>query len=267
MDDASVDRLANGLLAALDGRAQAPRAPDMDMGAARQVAERVRTLREARGERVVGRKIGFTNTTIWPRYGVDAPMWNYVWSTTVADLADASELSLGGFHEPRLEPEIVLHLATAPTVGMDDAAPFACIDWVAHGFEVVQSVYPGWRFTGPESAAAFGLHGALRIGPRHTLPERRDHWATLLSRFGVRLFRDGERVAEGHASHVLGGPLRALAFLVDELARYPGSPPLEAGEVVTTGTLTDAQPLSPGESWWTELDGIPIEGIRIETRE
>jgi 2-oxo-3-hexenedioate decarboxylase len=40
----------------------------------------------ARGERVIGRKIGFTNRTIWAEYAVYAPMWGFVFDTTVRDL-------------------------------------------------------------------------------------------------------------------------------------------------------------------------------------
>ena len=57
---------------------------------------------------------------------------------------------------------------------MDEHALLGCIDWIAHGFEIVQSVYPSWILTGPESAAAFGLHGALFIGERHPVAADRD---------------------------------------------------------------------------------------------
>jgi 2-oxo-3-hexenedioate decarboxylase len=57
------------------------------------VAERVRQLRLARGERPVGWKIGFTNRGIWERYGVYQPMWGPVWDTT-AQLLDRAECAL-----------------------------------------------------------------------------------------------------------------------------------------------------------------------------
>jgi 2-oxo-3-hexenedioate decarboxylase len=88
-----------------------------------------------------------------------------------------------------------------------------------------------------------------------------------LGNFGVRLKRNGAVVAEGRARHVLGGPVSALRFLVEEIARHPRSEPLAAGEMVTTGTLTDAQPMRPGDVWSTELDGIGIDGIRLATGE
>jgi 2-oxo-3-hexenedioate decarboxylase len=48
---------------------------------------------------------------------------------------------------------------------MDERTLLESIDWVAHGFEVVQSVFAGWQFSAPDAVAAFGLHGALLIGP------------------------------------------------------------------------------------------------------
>ena len=62
-------------------------------------------------------------------------------------------------------------------------------------------------------------------------------------------------------ANVLGGPIRALRFLVEEIARYPVGEPIAAGEIVTTGTLTDAQPVAAGDAWATALRGIPIAGI------
>ena len=55
-----------------------------------KVTAAVRAKREARGERPIGRKIGFTNRTIWAEYGVYAPIWGYVYDGTVRDLTQRS---------------------------------------------------------------------------------------------------------------------------------------------------------------------------------
>jgi 2-oxo-3-hexenedioate decarboxylase len=47
------------------------------------------------------------------------------------------------------------------------------------------------------------------------------------------------------------------------LASDPGNPSLVAGEIVTTGTLTGALPVSPGETWTTALTGVALDGIAI----
>ena len=62
------------------------------------------------GERRIGRKIGFTNRTIWAEYAVYAPIWGHVYASTVHDLDEQTILPLATFSEPRIEPEIVFGL-------------------------------------------------------------------------------------------------------------------------------------------------------------
>lgn len=88
------------------------------------------------------------------------------------------------------------------------------------------------------------------------------NWGETLRIFEVELHRNGKVITSGHGHDVLGGPIQALRFLVQELARHPTSRQLRPGEVVTTGTLTQAMPASPGETWATVLTGIDIKGLR-----
>jgi 2-oxo-3-hexenedioate decarboxylase len=177
------------------GRQVAPfssRLPRFDLDDAYRVTAAVRQMRETRGEIPLGRKIGFTNRTIWDEYQIGAPMWGYIYNRTVRDLADlGTTVSLAGLAEPRIEPEIIFGLAMAPEPGMDERALLGCIDWVAHGFELVQSIFPQWEFTLPDTVAAYGLHGMLLVGPRHTLVEHGGDWLGNLSTFGIDLTRDG----------------------------------------------------------------------------
>ena len=227
-----------------------------------RVTAAIKELRRARGATPVGRKIGFTNRTIWAEYGVYAPIWGFVYNRTVQDLAAIEDgFALGHLLEPRIEPEIVFGLARTPEPQMNEAALLACIDWVAHGFEIVQSVFAGWKFSAADTVAAFGLHGALLIGPRH--PVAGANWIETLSSFAIDLRRDGRVMDRGQAANVLGGPLSALKHLVALLARDPDNPPLAAGEIVTTGTLTRALPVAKGETWSTRLDGVALAPIAL----
>jgi 2-oxo-3-hexenedioate decarboxylase len=146
---------------------------------------------------------------------------------------------------------------------MDEQALIRCIDWIAHGFEIVQSIFPNWLFQAPDSVAAYGLHGRLFVGPRHSATSRQVEWARELSRFEIDLFRNGAPVDHGIAANVLDGPLFALRHLAQTLAEDPQSPALAAGEIVTTGTLTRAFPVAAGEEWSTKLTDIPLEDARI----
>jgi 2-oxo-3-hexenedioate decarboxylase len=240
--------------------------PNFGLKDAYNVTAAVRAEREARGERSIGRKIGFTNRTIWEEYGVYAPIWGYVYDRTVSDLtSDPLEVSLNDLAEPRIEPEIIFGLAARPEPGMDEEALIRCIDWIAHGFEIVQSIFPNWSFQASDTVAGYGLHGKLFIGPRHSAASRRQEWTRELSRFEIDLFRNGAHVDHGAAANVLDGPLFALRHLAETLAEDSGSPQLAAGEIVTTGTLTRAFPVAAGEAWSTKLTGIPLEpaGIRF----
>ena len=225
-----------------------------------RVTAAVRKMREARGELPVGRKIGFTNPAVWTY----APMWGYVYNRTVHNLSEIGDtFSLMGLAEPRIEPEIVFRLAVAPTLGMDERTLLESIDWVAHGFEIVLSIFPGWKFSAPDAVAAFGLHGALLIGPCHSIAAHAEDWGRTLSTFEIDLKRDGTVVDRGRAANVLGGPVSALRHLIDILARDQINPPLAAGEIVTTGTLTRALPVSGGETWTTELTGVALNRVRV----
>jgi 2-oxo-3-hexenedioate decarboxylase len=270
LSPAEHDAIAAEALAAIDAaRPLAPfslRHPGLTLDDAYRISARLCALRTARGERVIGRKIGFTNRTIWAEYGVYAPMWGYLFDTSVHELAPPRQASqhpfrLAPFAEPRIEPEIVFRLATAPAPDMDEAALFACIDWVAQGFEIVQSVFPGWRFAPADTVVVNGLHGAPLLAPRHPagIGSATD-WLARLANFEVDLLRDGVVVDRGRAANVLDGPLSALRHLVGLLAHDPYNPPLAAGDIVTTGTLTRAFPVRPGESWSTTLHGIALGG-------
>ncbi|MGL4397594.1 MAG: 2-keto-4-pentenoate hydratase, partial [Hyphomicrobium sp.] len=193
-----IDAIAALMLDTLDGRRQmAPMAASeqgFELDDAYRVTARVTDMRRARGETPIGRKLGFTNRTIWDEYNVYAPIWGYVYDTTVREINPAAAaFDLARVVEPRIEPEITLSLKRAPEVGMDERALLGCVDWVAHGFEIVQSLFPGWRFTAPDTVAAFGLHGALLLGPRHAItPENFETWLAELSSFEVALYRGGE---------------------------------------------------------------------------
>jgi 2-oxo-3-hexenedioate decarboxylase len=264
---ADLHAVANEVFAALGTGLQIPlftsRAAGLTLDESYRALAFLDEMREARGEKRLGRKIGFTNRTIWEQYKVYAPNWGYVYDSTVHDLSDMASLPLAGLVEPRIEPEIVFGLARAPTPDMDETALLACVGWIAHGFEIVQSIFPQWQFSAADTVAANAMHGALLIGPRHEIGSRAADWHKALRNFEVDLLRDGRVVDRGHSANVLDGPLSALRHLVGLLARDPVHPPLAAGEIVPTGTLTRAMPVKSGETWNTALHGIALDGIRL----
>lgn len=259
--------LATELLAACDANARVPTVTSRDsafsMADAFAVADQARAMRLDRGERTLGYKIGFTNRSIWPVYGVHEPIWGPVWSTTTRHLdGTAADVSLAGLSQPRLEPEIVFGFASSPRAGMSEAELTGCLAWVAHGFEIVHTHFDGWRFKAPDTVADFALHGRLYIGPRVPVGKF-GQLGPELAELQVELQRDGEAIDRGQGSVVLDGPLNALRLWVDAMAAQPQRWPILPGDVVTTGTLTDAWPLEPGQRWQTVLSDTRLSGLKL----
>ena len=259
------------LLAHYDSAALWPAAhgvPD-DLPAAYQAALAVRALREERGERPVGYKIGFTNRTIWPRYNIYAPIWGTVWSTTLQFCDGRGEVVLAGTVQPRIEPEIAFGMKATPPPGATLEQLFDCVEWLAPSFEVVQSHRPDWKFaSAAEPVADSGLHARLLVGRKTAARDHAASGAALDEALGaaqLQLLQGDNVVDQGQGSHVLDGPLHALLHFVLELQGCPGAPVLQAGDVVSTGTWTDAWPIAPGQTWKTRVDA-PFGALEVVLR-
>jgi 2-oxo-3-hexenedioate decarboxylase len=262
-----VPAVAHEVIAALSNHAQIPtfssRPGGLSLAQAYQVMPLLRAAFEDRGERITGRKIGFTNRQMWKAFGVDTPIWGYATSRTTHELSDKAAMSLAELPEPRIEPEIMFGLGTAPAPGISDSALLDCIEWVALGYEIVQSIFPNWKFAAADAIAANGVHGALLIGKRHPVAARPADWKRELATFEATLHCNGKPMQSGGGALVLDSPLLALRHLVELLASDKANPPLRAGEIISTGTLTLAMPVKPGEQWTTTVTGIPLEEITV----
>lgn len=254
--------------------------PNLDQRLGYEIAAAVRALRErVSGEVVVGRKIGFTNRGIWPEYGIDASNWSYMYRNTVIDLTkhdgdvdqrEVVEVDISHLSElePRIEPEIELGLAGTVSSSMTDEEILNSIEWIAHGFEIVATIFPNWKFTAADTTAAFALHGLLLIGPRVPIlrlaEQSTEQLLNQLANFNISLYQNDQLADEGKGSNVLGSPVKALRHLVELLEEDEFNDPLSPAEIVTTGTLTRALPISHGDVWSTKLTGIDLPGLRVK---
>jgi 2-keto-4-pentenoate hydratase len=238
-----------------------------DVAAAYQDALALRALRLARGERPVGYKIGFTNRTIWQRYGVFGPIWGPVWNTTLTRCDGRGTVDLTGTLQPRIEPEIVFGMAATPPRDATLEQLFGCIEWLAPGFEIVQS-HSDWKFTAAETVADGALHARLLVGRETPIRQFARTGAELddkLAATHLKLLqgrcddRRRHRRQRARRSAACAPPLRART------ASCPGAPALQPGEVITTGTWTDAWPIVPGETWRAEFEA-PFDSLEVTLR-
>ena len=262
--------IAKELLDALDQggtvASVAQRFPGFDWEDGYEIAADILELRQRRGEHPVGRKIGFTNRNIWPEYGATSPIWAHVYDRTliVAEQGRAT-LSLRGTARPRLEPEIAFKLKAPLPAGVTAPAQvLQTVEWLAPSFEIVDCHFEDWKFGPADAAADFSLHWKLVVGTPHRVG--REQIGEMVERIRsceVTLRRGDTVMDRGVGANALGHPATALAFLADIVSRQPRFAPLAAGEIITTGTLTAALPIKPGETWRSDYAGVPIAGLEL----
>lgn len=174
----------------------------------------------------------------------------------------AGQVTVAHLCQPRFEPEIVLHFARAPGRAADETELLASVDWVAHGFEIVQTHFPGWRFQLADTIADFGLHGALVVGPRRYVADL-GNVREALRACSITLTGERDVQLHGVGANALGSPLLATLHLLEILSDRPDSQPVQAGEIVTTGTLVPPPSIAAGETWRTALTGIALPGLQL----
>ena len=96
----------------------------------------MRALREQRGERPRGFKVGFTNRRIWPIYQVFAPIWGTVWDSTLTLCDDQASLDLGHLSQPRIEPEAVFGFKATPQPAAAGQAPGDAVQSLFDALEI-----------------------------------------------------------------------------------------------------------------------------------
>jgi 2-oxo-3-hexenedioate decarboxylase len=238
---------------------------DFDLASAYEVAHRVHEVRMSEGAVPVGRKIGFTNPRLWDVFGVRDPVWGHVYDRTVVHATSPQvRCRIGRFVAPKIEPEIVVHLRDRPPIGAGVDELVRCIDWMALGFEIVQSHYPDWKFAAPDTVADSALHACLVVGEHVSVDHLGPELRATLERFSITLSCDGQVRDQGQGSNVMGSPLNAVSHLLDVVSRQAGAPQVQAGEIVTTGTLTQALTIQVGESWSAVLEGIALPDLTVE---
>jgi 2-keto-4-pentenoate hydratase len=128
------------------------------------------------------------------------------------------------------------------------------------GFEIVDCPYPDWKFTPVDFVAAWGLHAGLIVGQRQPVTDV-ETLAGQLADFKLALSRNNELVEEGAGKNCLRSP----ALCLEELTRAAAArgDALQPGEIISTGSLTNAQPIAPGEEWRAELNGLPLASLRV----
>ncbi len=235
----------------------------IDLAAAYAVEAAIADGRRASGHHTVGWKVGYANKAMWRALKLETLVWAHMYDDTVryAEWNDGT-LSMAAMVAPKIEPEIVFCLAKPPA-SSDPAAVLEATEWIALGFEIIDCVFPDWKFQPADFVAAGGLHAALVIGePVYIEPDNIEKLVTELADFTVRLLKNNVLVEEGAGKNALKSPALCVGELSEALKRRGGET-LQAGDIISTGTLTTSLPIAAGDAWIASLSGIPPSALTL----
>ena len=231
---ADAGELAKALDAALREKREIPPLTqthgDYDLNVAYAAQALGLTLRQERGEKIVGYKMGLTSEAKRKQMNLGLPIYGV--------LTDAmrvrSEVRVGDGVHPKVEPEIAFVTARELHGRITRAQAFAALRSVAPALEILDSRFTGFKyFSLPDVVADNASSWRFVLGPER--PPRDT------SGLKMTMKVDGRVVQEADSNAISGHPLDSLVQLVGMLPH-----PLPAGSVVLAGAATVAEPLRPG---------------------
>ncbi|MFI7605605.1 2-keto-4-pentenoate hydratase [Micromonospora sp. NPDC049366] len=207
----------------------------LDADAAYAVQTALLQRRLARGERLVGLKMGLTSRAKMAQVGVNEVIWGRL--TDAMRVPDGGSVDVGAYIHPRVEPEVAFLLDRLPEPGEPVGDFTDAVRAVAPAIELIDSRYADFTFSLPDVIADNTSAAAFVVGPWSPVPDG-------LENLGVLLEVDGRVAQVGSTAAILGDPRRAL----DEGIRLAGrhGVRLREGWVFLAGAATAAVPLRPG---------------------
>jgi 2-keto-4-pentenoate hydratase len=258
IDDGLCDELASALHEArVTGRPIPPPTdahPALSIADAYAIQRRGRTLREASGARLVGRKIGLTSQAMQEMLGVDQPDFGYL----TDDMLDPSGavVSLAGLIAPRVEAEIAFRFgAPLSGSGLDAQDVLAATSEVAPAFELIDSRVADWRIRIADTIADNASSARVVLGAFRPIEDLdlRDVEMEMAVTPGPA--GEARSVVTGRGDAVLGHPAAAVAWLVAALDAYGGEG-IAAGDIVIPGAMARALPVAPGARAHAAFSGL-----------
>ena len=234
---------ANRSVPPLSGRA------DLTLDDAYGISLGILARREAEGERIVGKKIGVTSKAVQEMLGVDQPDFGFLTDRMQVEPGASVQIE-GNLIAPRVEAEIAFVLRKdllGP--GVTDADVLDATETVCICFEVVDSRIDDWAIKITDTVADNASCGIFLLGEDRVDPRGLD-----LPALKCQVFKNGGLLSEGYGSAVQGSPLTAVAWLANTLGAR--GMPLNAGDIILSGSLVPLEPAVPGDVFEATIDGL-----------
>lgn len=259
MSDEKIQRYGDALYQALLDRAPiAPlteREPDLTIADAYRIQLRMIERRLAKGEAVIGKKIGVTSKAVQQMLNVYQPDFGHLLSGMV--YSEGEPIPVGTLIAPRAEAEVAFmlrHDLNGP--GITAADVLRATDYALPCFEIVDSRIQDWKIKIQDTVADNASCGAFLLGGTPRSLRGFD-----LSVAGMVVEKNGDIVSTSAGAAVQGSPVNAVAWLANTLGAL--GIPLKAGEVILSGSQSPLMPVVAGDSFNCSVGGLGSCAVRF----
>ncbi len=202
--------------------------------------------RIARGNSLMGIKMGFTSYAKMEQMGVSDMIWGLL--TSDMYLEEGNALQLDSFIHPRAEPEICLK------VGKDidkeitiEEAQNKYIDGICGAIEVIDSRYKNFKFSLEDVIADNCSSAAYKLGKWFPVDTEIQDLKIALS------FGDDEK-ASGSSSDILGNPWSSVVHASRLTSKYGYV--IKKGQIILAGAATSASFIQKNSQVKTHIETL-----------
>jgi 2-keto-4-pentenoate hydratase len=230
---------------------------ELDVAEAYAVQATVADLRQQRGEKVIGYKVGCTSPTIREQLGISHSITGRLFDSE--QHVSGATLSRSDFASLAIEGELAIELACEPTpedfAGGANTIP-QCVARVFPVIELHHLVMRGKRPTAGELIANNAIHGGVVAGRGVARDE-------IIGEASLSIFVDDERV-EGCDGDVLIETIETSLAWLARIARERGEP-LAAGQVILTGSVPGLIPITDDSH--VRVEAPPFGQVEVQFTE
>ena len=222
--------------------------PDLDVVDAYEIALINIRKRLDAGARVAGHKVGLASEAMQKMMNVDEPDYGHLLDEM--QYFESTPIDRSKLCYPRVVVEVGFILgADLPGEGCTNEDVIEAVEWVVPSIELIDSRIKDWKITLCDTIADNASSCGWILGEQRVPISAID-----TGDIDATLHRNGEVVAKGNSSAVLGHPLNAVSWLARKVAGFGVR--LRKGDVILPGTATRAIDIDAGDHFVAEFAGL-----------
>ena len=221
---------------------------ESDIDAAYKIQQINTDRKLADGERIIGYKVGLTSFAVQKQLGVDQPDFGVLTKSMLVN--EDGEVPMSELMQPKAEAEIAFFLSQdidKKFISIYELIEF--IDSVSASIEIVGSRIEAWNIRITDTIADNASASHFVVGKSKVKLEDID-----LVNCNMSMTKNGEVASVGQGSACMDNPMNAALWLVNTMVERGTI--LRKGDVILSGALGPMVPVSPGDQFKADIEGL-----------